>query len=62
MNALLFNLMGEGPEWLRYQEDDSTQVIGSLFFHKSTFGKLSESWASDGVPPKVIEITVKEVK
>jgi hypothetical protein len=55
---------------VRYQEineagqplegDDGT--ICTVYFRKATFGKISETWASTGEPPKFLTLTVAETK
>lgn len=68
-NKIKFNLFAETKGAVRYQEvdDAGTPVegddahIGSLYFRKANFGKISATWASTGEPPPGLTVTIETV-
>jgi len=61
-NVIRFAFLNETKGALRFQEVDTSgnevpadkMKIGSLYFRKATFGKMSAEYASNGTIPKVL--------
>jgi len=64
--SITFKLHAETKGAVRYQEvnakgqpvEGDDAFIGTLYFRKAKFGKLSDDWASAGKPSETITITV----
>lgn len=63
-DSIRFKLHGETKGAVRYQEVDSDgneakeYRIGSLYFRKSQFAKISADYASTGKPAQFLTVTV----
>jgi hypothetical protein len=69
MGSITFSFEKETKGAVRYQEinpttgaplDADTAIVGTLYFRKAGFAKVSATWASEGKPPARITITVAE--